>query len=215
MYLSMKFFRKLSFGRMESEVIELFKEHINTVKFACEVFLKAIETDDKSLLNQVCELERTGDRLRRDIALKLYGGAFLPAMRGTLYKLAETIDETLDMLEDTAIDYLRLNLHLDDELRELCVRVAKINVKMSNDLLEAFSALRSGDKLENRTVKIRVREREVDTLRNRIYEKIMKRNVSNYWEGKILSDFIDHLVYVSDVIEDAADLIQILNVSLR
>ncbi len=211
----MRLFRRLSFGRTEKEVIELFREHLNTVKMACEVFLIALETDDKGLFNQVCELEKTGDRLRREIALKLYGGAFLPAMRGTLYKLAETVDEILDMLEDTAIDYLRLNLHLEEDIREMCVRVAKINVKMSNDLIEAFNALRSGDSLENRTVKIRAREREIDVLRNRIYEKLVRRNVDSYWEGKILSDFIDHLVYVSDIIEDAADLIQILNVSLR
>ncbi len=211
----MRFLRRLSFGRTEKEVVELFREHMNTVKLACEVFLKALETDDKGLFNQVCELERTGDRIRREIALKLYGGAFLPAMRGTLYKLAETVDEILDMLEDTAIDYLRLNLHLDEELREMCVRVAKINVKMSRDLAEAFDGLKSGEGLENKTVKIRTREKEVDILRNRIYEKLVKREVSNYWEGKILSDFIDHLVYVSDIIEDAADLIQILNVSLR
>ncbi len=210
----MRFFR-LSFGKAEEEVINLFREHMNTVKMACEVFLLAMETDDKGLLNQVCELERQGDKLRREIALKLYGGAFLPAMRGTLYKLAETIDEILDMLEDTAIDYLRLNLHLDDEIREMCVRVAKINVKMSKDLLEAFNALRHGNSLENKTVKIRAREREIDVLRNRIYERMIKKEVSNYWEGKILSDFIDHLVDVSDIIEDAADLIQILNVSLR
>ncbi len=211
----MKLFRRFSFGRTEKEVIELFREHMNTVKMACEVFLMALETDDKGLFNQVCELERAGDRLRREIALKLYGGAFLPAMRGTLYKLAETVDEILDMLEDTAIDYLRLNLHLDEEVREMCVRVAKINVKMSRDLIEAFNALRSGESLENRTVKIRAREREIDVLRNRIYEKLVKKDVESYWEGKILSDFIDHLVYVSDIIEDAADLIQILNVSLR
>ncbi len=211
----MRFLRRFSFGRTEREVVELFRRHMNTVKLACEVFLKALETDDKGLFNQVCELERTGDRIRREIALKLYGGAFLPAMRGTLYKLAETVDEILDMLEDTAIDYLRLNLHLDEELREMCVRVAKINVKMSRDLAEAFDGLKSGEGLENRTVKIRTREKEVDILRNRIYEKLVEREVSSYWEGKILSDFIDHLVYVSDIIEDAADLIQILNVSLR
>ncbi len=211
----MRFLRRFLFGRTEKEVVELFRGHMNTVKLACEVFLKALETDDKGLFNQVCELERTGDRIRREIALKLYGGAFLPAMRGTLYKLAETVDEILDMLEDTAIDYLRLNLHLDEELRDMCVRVAKINVEMSRDLAEAFDSLKSGERLENRTVNIRAKEREIDILRNRIYEKLVKREVSSYWEGKILSDFIDHLVYVSDIIEDAADLIQVLNVSLR
>jgi len=211
----MKFFRRFTFGRLESEVVELFEEHMNTVRLSTEVFLMALETDDKGLLNQVCELEKKGDKIRREIALKLYSGAFLPAMRGTLYKLAEVIDEVLDMLEDTAVDYLRLNLHLDEEIRGMCVKVAKINVKMSKDLIDAFKNLKMGESLEKATVKIRAREREIDVLRNRIYETLMGKDVKNYWEGKVLSDFIDSLVSVSDLIEDAADLIQILNVSLR
>ncbi len=211
----MKFLKKFLFGESEQEVIKLFDEHFELVKMSCEVFLMALETDDKGLLNQVCELEKRGDKIRREIALKLYSGAFLPALRGTLYKLAETVDEILDMLEDTAIDYLRLNLHLDNEIREMCIRVAKINVKMGRDLLEAFRALKTGKGLENTTLKIRTREREIDVLRNRIYESLIKKEVKNYWEGKILSDFIDHLAYISDLIEDSADLIQILNVSLR
>ncbi|AEA47341.1 TIGR00153 family protein [Archaeoglobus veneficus] len=202
-------------GSREKEVIDLFKEHLNTVRLACEIFAKAIETDDKSLLTEVCELEKTGDAIRREIALKLYEGAFLPVMRGTLYKLAETIDEILDTLEDTAVDYVRLISEIDGDVRELCVKVAVINVKMSTNLLEAFEALGNEHDLSDKTIKIRAREREVDALKYEIYKKLVKKEVSSYWEGKILSDFVDNLVDISDVIEDAADLIQILNVSLR
>ncbi|RLI87705.1 MAG: TIGR00153 family protein, partial [Archaeoglobales archaeon] len=187
---------------------------LNSVKLSCEVFAKAIETDDKSLLNEVCELEKTGDAIRREIALKLYEGAFLPVMRGTLYKLAETVDEILDTLEDVAIDYVRL-ASLDSDVRELCVKVANLNIKMSVNLMEAFEALGGKADPSDKTIKIRAREREVDAIKHEIYRKLIEKEVSNFWEGKILSDFIDNLVKVSDIIEDAADLIQILNVSLR
>jgi len=206
--------KRLFAGSREREVIKLFKEHLNSVKLSCEVFAKAIETDDKSLLNEVCELEKTGDAIRREIALKLYEGAFLPVMRGTLYKLAETVDEILDTLEDVAIDYVRL-ASLDSDVRELCVKVANLNTKMSVNLMEAFEALGGKADPSDKTIKIRVREREVDAIKHEIYRKLIKKEVSNFWEGKILSDFIDNLVKVSDIIEDAADLIQILNVSLR
>ena len=206
--------KRLFAGSREREVIKLFKEHLNSVKLSCEVFAKAIETDDKSLLNEVCELEKTGDAIRREIALKLYEGAFLPVMRGTLYKLAETVDEILDTLENVAIDYVRL-ASLDSDVRELCVKVANLNTKMSVNLMEAFEALGGKADLSDKTIKIRAREREVDAIKHEIYRKLIKKEVSNFWEGKILSDFIDNLVKVSDIIEDAADLIQILNVSLR
>jgi len=206
--------KRLFAGSREREVIKLFKEHLNSVKLSCEAFAKAIETDDKTLLNEVCELEKTGDAIRREIALKLYEGAFLPVMRGTLYKLAETVDEILDTLENVAIDYVRL-ASLDSDVRELCVKVANLNTKMSVNLMEAFEALGGKADLSDKTIKIRAREREVDAIKHEIYRKLIKKEVSNFWEGKILSDFIDNLVKVSDIIEDAADLIQILNVSLR
>jgi len=211
----MRWLKKFIAGGREKEVIELFKEHINSVKLSCEIFAKAIESDDKGLLTEVCELEKTGDAIRREIALKLYEGAFLPVMRGTLYKLAETIDEILDTLENTAVDYARLTSELDGDVRELCVKVAIVNTKMSVNLMEAFEALGKEADLSNKTIKIRTREREVDTLKREIYKKLVKKDVSSFWEGKILSNFIDGLVNVSDIIEDAADLIQILNVSLR
>ena len=136
-------------------------------------------------------------------------------MRGTLYKLAETIDEILDTLENVAVDYVRLVSELDSDVRELCVKVAILNTKMSVNLMEAFEALGSKADLSDKTIKIRAREREVDAIKHEIYKKLINKEVSSFWEGKILSDFIDGLVKVSDIIEDAADLMQILNVSLR
>lgn len=208
--------RKIFFGgEKENEVIKLFMEHLETVRMACEVFKIAIETDDKSVLAEVCELEKVGDTIRRDIALKLYEGAFLPMVRGNLYKLAEIIDEILDMLEDTSVEYTRLISELDPEIRELCVRVANVNLKMSKDLISAFEALGKEEDLRDKTIKIRAREREVDALKNELHKKLVKKEIRNYWEGKILSDFIEKLVKISDIIEDAGDIIQILNVSLR
>jgi predicted phosphate transport protein (TIGR00153 family) len=209
-------FKKIIFGgEKEEEVIEMFKEYLKTVRMACEIFKIAIETDDKSLLAEVCELEKVGDTIRRDIALKLYEGAFLPIVRGNLYKLAETIDEILDMLEDISIEYSHLISELDPEIRELCVRVAGINLKMSEYLSSAFEALGEEEDLKDKTIKIRVREREVDTLKHELHKKLVKKEIKNYWEGKVLSDFIEDLVKISDIIEDAGDIIQILNVSLR
>jgi len=208
--------RKIFFGgEKENEVIKLFMEHLETVRMACEVFKIAIETDDKSVLAEVCELEKVGDTIRRDIALKIYEGAFLPMVRGSLYKLAEIIDEILDMLEDTSVEYARLISDLDPEIRELCVRVASVNLKMSKDLISAFEALGKEEDLRDKTIKIRAREREVDALKHELHKKMVKKEIKNYWEGKILSDFIEKLVKISDIIEDAGDIIQILNVSLR
>jgi hypothetical protein len=156
-----------------------------------------------------------GDTLRREVALLLYEGAFLPVIRADLYNFAEVIDEVLDTLEDTSISYTRVARELDPHIKEMCLRVAKINLKMSKYLISAFDALGEDEDLRDKTIKIRAYEREIDIIKNDIIKSLARVEVKTYWEGKNLSDFVEDLVEISDYIENAADLIQILNVSLR
>lgn len=208
-------FKRIVGGKKESQVLEKIREHLSTVKVACEVFFVALEKNDTHLLKEVCELEKMGDTLRREIALLLYEGAFLPAIRGDIYYFSEVVDEILDTLEDTAVSYTRLLKELPPDIKEKCIRVAKINLKMSKHLISAFDALGQEEDLKDKTIRIRAAEREVDIIKNDIIKSLVKVEIGNYWEGKTLSDFIEDLVDVSDVIENAADIIQILNVSLR
>ncbi|HID42532.1 MAG TPA: TIGR00153 family protein [Archaeoglobaceae archaeon] len=208
-------FKRIVGGKKEAEVLEKIREHLSTVKVACEIFFVALEKNDSHLLKEVCELEKMGDTIRREIALLLYEGAFLPAIRGDLYYFSEIVDEIFDTLEDTAIGYTRLLKELPPEIREKCIRVSKINLKMSKHLISAFDALGEEEDLKDKTIRIRAAEREVDIIKNDIIKNLVKIDVKNYWEGKTLSDFVEDLVDISDVIENAADLIQILNVSLR
>jgi hypothetical protein len=201
-------------GEKEGEILELFKEHIEKLSEASETLRIAIESDDASLNYEICELERTGDIIRREIALRLYEGAFLPGIRGSFYRLAELIDECLDMVEDTSV-YFSLIPGINPEIRDLCVRVAEINCKMVDYLYEAFSSLETEADLSDKTIRIRAKEQEVDGLKHQINKKMAKVPVNSFWEGINLTNFVNSLVGISDRIEDAADMIQILNVSLR
>jgi hypothetical protein len=86
---------------------------------------------------------------------------------------------------------------------------------MSKYLISAFDALGEDEDLRDKTIKIRAYEREIDIIKNDIIKSLARVEVKTYWEGKNLSDFVEDLVEISDYIENAADLIQILNVSLR
>lgn len=200
-------------GEKENKVIEKMREHLKYVEEANELLKVMIEKDDKDLAKEICEIEKHGDVIRRDIALYLYEGAFIPGLRANLYRFAEIVDEIIDEVEDTSIAYTLIP-KLKEEIKKDCLRVAKINVKMSEDLIAAFECLQSECELKDRTLVIRVREEEVDRIKGELYKKMMKMDIKNYWEGEMLSNFIRHLVNISDLIEDAADIIQILNVSL-
>ncbi len=213
------FFKRVFFGgKLENEVLELIRNHLEILMTACETFKLALETDDDSLLNSVCDLEDEGDRIRREIAMRIYEGAFLPYIRPNIYRFAEVVDEAIDKLEDTVYDYIYLKACKDRTLLDISkdefLRIAELNMKASKKLVEAFNSLIEGGDLSKMTVKIRVYEREVDSIKYKLNEKIRDVNV-DVWSALTFLDLLHHIVSITDLIEDAGDIIQIINVSLR
>jgi len=206
--------RKMFERGKEREIVDLLKNLIILIREASEIFLNCLKEDDRIGIAEVCEIEKEGDRVRREIALKLYEGAFLPGIRGNLYRLAETLDEVLDTIEDATVMFMMIPKLYDDIVRS-CIRIAEINLKMADELLHTFTALESEDDLKDRTIKIRIMEEEVDAIKRDIFRRLIDKEVRTFWEGIAIHNFIKHLTNVSDLIEDAGDLIQILNVSLR
>jgi hypothetical protein len=201
-------------GEKEKEILELIREHIEKLSEAAETLKIAIESNDPSLNYEICELERMGDVIRREIALRLYEGAFLPAVRAEFYRFSELVDESIDLIEDTSV-YFSMMEGINPEIRDLCLRIAELNCKMVDYLYHAFDSLEKETDLSDKTIKLRAKEQEIDGLKRKIHSKMVQIDIRSFWEGYILSNFLDNLVNISDKIEDAADVIQILNVSLR
>ncbi len=201
-------------GEKEREVVEKFKEHISLIVEASEVFKVSLENRDKSTVYEVCEVEKYGDAIRRETLQKLFEGAFIPGLRPYLYKLSESIDNVLDELEDVAVLYLMLDC-ISNEVYSDLVRIAEINTKMGKLLLDAFNSLENNSDMSDILLKIKISEEEVDAIKGRIYKKIRNLRFENFAEWYLFIKFVEKLINISDLIEDSADIIQILNVSLR
>lgn len=199
-------------GKLEEEVIEKTKKFIELLCSACELFRDAVERDDKKLMLKIVEMENEGDVVRREIALKIYEGAFLPYLRPNIYKLIEMIDEVLDILEDSALSYMKIKTIGD--IKDDVLEISNLNLRMCRVFLKAFESLFKGEDLRETTLVIRIYEKKVDELKHDLMDKLEKRDVA-IWEGLILLDFTQNLVRISDLIEDAGDLIQMINVSIR
>ncbi|WP_353687095.1 hypothetical protein [Thermodesulfovibrio sp. 3462-1] len=46
-------------------------------------------------------------------------------------------------------------------------------------------------------------------------EKLRKVEIKNFWDGKIISDFVEYLTKISDLIKDASDYLYVIEISLR
>ncbi len=202
-------------GKTEQKVIENIKRHIKTLYSASECFKKALEEWNKDQLYCVTDLEREGDSIRREIISNIYEGAFLPFLRPNICRFVEIVDDAFDILEDAAFDFEYLGPKLNEEIEEDCIKIADINLKMCEMLLIAFETLFGKGDLREKTLAIRIYEKKVDEIKFDLINKLRRKEVKNFWEGKILSDFISYLTQVSDVIEDASDYLHIINISLR
>jgi hypothetical protein len=202
-------------GKTEQRVIENIKKHIKTLCSASDCFKKAVEEQNKDLMLCVSDLEREGDAIRREIISTIYEGAFLPFLRPNICRFVEIVDEAFDVLEDAAHEFEYLDSKLDKEIEEDCIKIADMNLKMCEMLSIAFETLFSKEDIREKNLAIRIYENKIDEIKFDLTEKLMRKEVKNFWEGKILSDFIAYLTHVSDVIEDASDYLYIINISLR
>lgn len=202
-------------GKTEQKVIEDIKKQIHTLHSASDCFKKALQSQDKKQIYCIPELEREGDRVRREIISAIYEGAFLPIIRSNICRFVEIVDEAFDMLEDAASEFEYLNSKLDKGIEEDCIKIADINLNMCDMLLIAFETLFSKGDLREKTLAIRIYEKQVDEIKFDLIKRLRKKEVKDFWEGRSLSDFIYYLTRISDVIEDASDYLHIINVSLR
>lgn len=202
----------LQLGKRERDVTADMRGHIELLCKACDTFESALENQDLDRMSEVADLERDADALRRRIVARLYEGAFLPYIRPDLCKFIETVDGVFDLLEDTVSYYLATDL--PESLRDESVRTAFLNFKMCEMLLLSFDSMIQGEDLREKLLAIRIYEKKIDDLKISLLKEARRIPVE-FWQGKVLSDFISGLTSISDIIEDASDHLQIINVISR
>ena len=208
------FLKKIfDYGKQEERVIEDIKRHLKLLSNACDSFHRAMQENDKHLAREVVDSEREGDSIRREIVANIYAGAFLPYLRPDLCRFAEIVDRVFDSLQETALNYLEVKLpeHLMDE----CVRVAFLNTRMCEMLSMSFDAMLNGEDLREKALAIRIYEKKIDDIKFSIVRDLRQVPVDDFWQGRILADFVSRLTTISDSIEDAGDQLQIINVSMK
>jgi predicted phosphate transport protein (TIGR00153 family) len=209
-------FKKLfSSSSAEQIVIEKISTHIQTLISAAEALHDGIEKNDSAKIESVFDLEREGDSIRRDIISHVFEGAFLPFIRPFLCRFVEMTDEVFDEIEDAAALYAFAKPYITGEIRTNILKVAVLNAQMCEMLHIAFEALFSSGDLRDKSLAIRIYEKRIDEFKFDLLEQERTIQPLSFWDGRSCARFIDTMTQISDVIEDASDYLQIINVSLR
>ena len=208
------FLNKLfSQGHKEQHVTGRITEHIGLLCKACATFHQALAARDRGLARKVPHMEREADVIRREIIATIYAGAFLPYLRPDLCKFVTMVDEVFDLLQETANHYS--HLRLPENLEGECERVALLNQRMCELLLITYEAMLAGQDLREKTLGLRIYEKKIDDIKFGLFRDMMATEVVDFWQGRLLAEFVTNLTSISDKIEDASDHLDVINVSMR
>ncbi len=199
--------------KKEQIVIARIKEHTQLLLTACESFHDGLLRKDNGPIRYAVNLEREGDAVRRKIIAGIYEGAFLPYLRPDLCRFVEIVDRVFDAIEDTANRYLEIEL--PESVREDCIQVAMLNVRICQMLPLSFDSMLQGEDLREKMLAIRIYEKKIDDIKFNLRPKIHKIPIATFWEGRLMSEFFAGLTSISDLVEDASDYLSIINVSMR
>ena len=72
-----------------------------------------------------------------------------------------------------------------------------------------------GENLREKMLAIRIYEKKIDDIKFELIRDAQTIEITNFWEGQILSQFLSCLTSISDVIEDASDHLQVISVSMK
>jgi len=201
--------------KLEKKTLENIQNYLRIFISTQECLKNLLLTEDLERSYCIENLEREADFVRREIISTIYEGAFLPYIRPNLCTFIEITEKAFDFLKTCAFEFRYINKDLYKDIKDDVVKIANINVEMAEILYKSFESLLKKDNLREKNLAIRIYEKKVDELKLDLTNKIRQKEITNFWEGKNISDFIEALVKISDVIEDASDYLYILDISLK
>ena len=224
-------------GGKEKETLEILRKNarmvVDTVKKFEEMILALFSDRDmkkaQALGRQVSELETKADGGRRKFTSELGKGAFLPAFRGDLARLAEQLDNVADAAEGVTRAILLREKLLDallkaekkkkkaKAIREGMVKMARLAAQTADALQRSIDLLVSNiDAVKKRVDEIENLEHESDKVEQSLlgtlyeYEKALDP-VSVVQLGILIRGIGD----ISDRAEDVGDILSIISYTFR
>lgn len=213
--------------RKNSDVHTLIIEQIKNVEkcFLCfESFMRAATTPEaahetlRALAKGVQEAEAVADISLRAMIDSLSSGAYLPSTREDLISIATSCDKVANKCETIAKIIVLQRFHCPDIYDEDIRNIFEIT-KQQFELLEKsismlFSKMNALQKDPSTLDRIRVLESQIDVIEDKLNESIFSMNIG-LAEKMQISNLVDLVCDISDIIEDIADKIQIMLIARK
>ena len=207
--------------KKEKQVVELAIDHLEKTSEALEIMITSMRgyvSGDVEGLDEatasVDQLESEADDLLREIRDLLYSGAFLPTIRGDLYRLLSAVDKIANRLE-SCLDFV-------DQQRPGNVKVYRTDFKNILDLTaDCFAALRLAlqayfdpkvdvEELRQHASQVSQIESNIDDIQRSLTLTIFQSNLA-LAEKMHVAQLLVHIARISDQAENATDELELLS----
>lgn len=216
-------FKRVKNNEVHTFIMEQIKD-VEACMRSFEEFIRAASSPDadaevlRALSDDVCRKEDVADKSLRRMIDSLVGTSFLPSSREDLISVATSCDKVANKCEAVALMAVYQHFRFPEDHANDLLEIISITHKQFDLLEESISLLFSkfGDLLKDHSIldKIRSLETDVDHIEQRLYQDIflMEMDLAHQMQ---LSNYVEELCDLSDIIEDIADKIQIMLVTRK
>jgi len=203
--------------KREEMVLKELESMLDIMNDACSSLTALLSSFSKDLVEEVINCERMGDVARRNVEVHLFEGAFLPQARHLFFTLAERMDNIIDKMEDSAKIIELINEKMDKDIQSGLLKIMEITKKCCIMLKESFFYFKDGEeeKMKKKIEEIRILENKIDNIKHELYKKMISHKNCTFWIEKETSDLVELVESISDAVEDAADVLRVIVISMK
>jgi len=207
--------------KKEKQVVELALNHAEKTAECLSISaasVKAYAGGDASAIEdsmqRVTELESHADTIVREIRELLYSGAYLPTIRGDLHRLLTAMDKIANRSQDCLefVTYERpagIDGHAE-ALRVLLDLTITCYEQFHLGVRAFFKPKGQVEELRKRVAKVGELESEIDEGERALLKSIFDSDL-DLAEKQHLARLVTRIVRISDQIENAADVLELLS----
>ena len=205
--------------KKEKQVVELALKHAEKTGEALRIMVASVKdflADDGGSLAEssarVNALETEADVLLRDVRELLYSGAYLPTIRGDIYRLLSSVDDVTNKIEN-ALDFV--NYQRPSYRKAYAEPLQEILDLTMDCFSELNDALRAFFKPKGKVEVLREHCRRVNEIESSIDDKERSLTLDIFQSDlslarkQHLEKLLARIVQISDRIENAADHLEL------
>ncbi|NLH36814.1 MAG: DUF47 domain-containing protein [Thermotogaceae bacterium] len=209
-----------SFAKREKEVIdnliELSHKTVEVTTILKHLFELFFADDDhfSEVFNQVKDLERNADEIRRSIISETYKGLFLPDMREVIHSLTEGIDRVVNKCESVSKILSFQTPYVPAQIREKMIGQLECAISASGSFTIAVQKLFDNiDEVHHYVLQVEEFEHNEDVIEGESLKEIFSLDLP-LAEKLQLKELVINIGDIVDRTEDASDILEVLLLKL-